>query len=161
MVATDDIQSRKYIIARGSLRQVYGYSRDLVIKIPKKSRMHKGELKNRLEFSIYESEVLFKDFIASVHSCEATLGVLSLLVERAFPLTNLSMNLFDYLKNEGLTVPFNRMDIEDFANRHNLILEELLLARHWGYTRNGVLKLLDFGTTYNNRPNIWKIKSQL
>lgn len=42
-------------IASGSVRHVYGYGKDFVIKIPKKSKYELGQEQNEVEASIYET----------------------------------------------------------------------------------------------------------
>lgn len=134
-------------IASGSVRQVYGYGKDFAIKVPKKSKYELGQEQNEVEASIYETEKIFKPFLAKVFDLDYSSGECILVVERLKPLEKDLIRLDEFLKMKGLRVSFSYQDIVNFADRHDLHLSDIMYAHQWGISKEGVIKLLDYGAT--------------
>ncbi|AXM89188.1 serine/threonine protein kinase [Anoxybacillus ayderensis G10] len=134
-------------IGSGSTRIVFGFDNNFVLKMPKRNQKVAGDAQNRNEYSIYMRTKA--SVLAKVDGwLETELGK-GLLMERLQPIEqeNRTRIDFSYFQQQGIRVCVTEEQLQLFAEQNGLSFNDLLSPIHWGISKDGALKLFDYGWT--------------
>lgn len=135
------------LIGFGGTRVVYELNDDIVLKVPKRDQKEAGHKQNENEYDIYVRTKA--PMLAEVKGWMETEHGLGLLMERLQPIDWIDESFINFLQvqRKGIRAYVTEEQLRQFAIQNELSFHELLFTINWGVTKDGVLKLFDYGRT--------------